>query len=260
MFWSAETLAQRLPTLVNPFRSDRIDCAAYTLAVGSEVYVSPSDQSPDPDTVTIRRLDPGQTFAIPPGQFAFLITEEVVSVPPDVLALISIRARIKFRGLVNVSGFHVDPGYQGQLTFAVFNAGPVPVHLKRGQPIFLIWYANLDGVSSDRKDGSVSEGIDSALITGVAGKVQSFASLSDRIEKLDKNLSGKINAVEKQQEHYRAFALIAAGIIVAILAAPLKDIAISFFASLTSAPPVAASDAHHSAQSKKAVSQPRDGQ
>jgi predicted acylesterase/phospholipase RssA len=25
--------------------------------------------------------------------------------------------------LVNVSGFHVDPGYRGQLTFAVFNAG-----------------------------------------------------------------------------------------------------------------------------------------
>ena len=58
-------------------------------------------------------------FTIPPGQFAFLLTEEVVSVPPDALAFISIRAKTKFRGLVNVSGFHVDPGYQW--------SDPVPV-------------------------------------------------------------------------------------------------------------------------------------
>jgi dCTP deaminase len=70
--------------------------------------------------------------------------------------------------LVNVSGFHVDPGYHGQLTFAVFNAGPVPIHLKRGQPIFLIWYASLDRETAVKKDGVVHLGIDAELITAVA--------------------------------------------------------------------------------------------
>ena len=114
----------------------------------------------------IRRRSPsassatGEAFTIPPGQFAFLLTEEVVSVPADALAFISIRAKTKFRGLVDVSGFHVDPGYCGQLTFAVFNAGPVPIHLKRGQPIFLIWYASLDCETVFKKDGAVQKGID----------------------------------------------------------------------------------------------------
>jgi dCTP deaminase len=71
-----------------------------------------------------------------------------VTVPAAAIALISIRARTKFKGLVNVSGFHVDPGYRGQLTFAVFNAGPVPIHIRRGQPIFLIWYARLHVLNS----------------------------------------------------------------------------------------------------------------
>lgn len=136
MFWSGETLHERLMQLIDPFTPDRVDCAAYTLSIGDEIYVSPNEQASDPTTVTVRKLEPGDAFTIPPGQFAFLLTEEVVSVPADALAFISIRAKSKFRGLVNVSGFHVDPGYQGQLTFAVFNAGPVPIHLKRGQPIF----------------------------------------------------------------------------------------------------------------------------
>jgi dCTP deaminase len=133
MFWSGETLVERLPKLIEPFVPERVDCAAYTLAIGPEVYISPTDQTADPSTVTVRKLDENEAFTIPPGQFAFLLTEEIVSVPADALAFISIRAKTKFRGLVNVSGFHVDPGYRGQLTYSVFNAGPVPIHLKRGQ-------------------------------------------------------------------------------------------------------------------------------
>ncbi len=118
MFWSGETLSERLQSLIQPFVPDRVDCAAYTLAIGPEVYVSPNDQTADPSTVTVRKLAQGDAFTIPPGQFAFLLTEEIVAIPADAVAFISIRAKIKFRGLVNVSGFHVDPGYRGQLTFA----------------------------------------------------------------------------------------------------------------------------------------------
>src|SRR5580704_2945342 len=175
MFWSGETLGERLNTLIHPFSPGRVDCAAYTLAIGPEVYVSPNDQTADPTTLTIRKLSDGEAFTIPSGQFAFLLTEETVSVPADAFAFISIRAKTKFRGLVNVSGFHVDPGYRGQLTFAVFNAGPVPIHLKRGQPIFLIWYASLDRATAVRKDGAVHLGIDPELITSIAGELQSFA-------------------------------------------------------------------------------------
>ena len=34
MFWSGETLRERLAPLIEPFAPERIDCAAYTLAVG----------------------------------------------------------------------------------------------------------------------------------------------------------------------------------------------------------------------------------
>jgi dCTP deaminase len=223
MFWSGETLTDRLKPLIDPFAPGRVDCAAYTLAIGPEVYVSPNDQTTDPTTVTVRKLTEGEAFTIPPGQFAFLLSEEIVSVPADALAFISIRAKTKFRGLVNVSGFHVDPGYRGQLTFAVFNAGPVPIHLKRGQPIFLSWYASLDRETAFKKDGTVHKGIDPDLVTAVAGELQSFAGLSKRVKDVDKSLGDRIHAVEREQTYYRIIAAIAVALVVALSVGWLKD-------------------------------------
>jgi dCTP deaminase len=222
-FWSGETLTERLPDLIAPFSPDRIDCAAYTLAVGPEVYVSPNDQSVDPTTVTVRKLAEGEAFTIPPGQFAFLLSEEVVSVPAAAIAFISIRARIKFKGLVNVSGFHVDPGYRGQLTFAVFNAGPVPIHIRRGQPIFLIWFARLDRETAYKKDGPVHKGIDIEAVTSVAGELQSFAGLSKKLKDQDKSLGDRIHAIEREQTYYRGIGALVLAIVIGFSVNWLKD-------------------------------------
>ena len=224
MFWSGETLRKRLAALIKPFAPDRVDCAAYRLSVGPEVYVSPNDQTSDPTTVTVRKLAPDEAFTIPPGQFAFLLTEEIVSVPADALAFISIRAKTKFRGLVNVSGFHVDPGYRGQLTFAVFNAGPLPIHLKRGQQIFLIWYASLDRETSKKKDDDVRTGIDTELITGVAGELESLTGLSMKIKRVDETLGDRIHAVEKEQTYYRVIGAIALAVVIGLAVYWLTDV------------------------------------
>ena len=216
MFWSGETLSQRLKTLIHPFDPERVDCTAYTLSIGPEVYVSPNDQTADPTTVTIRKLSDEEAFTIPPGQFAFLLSEEVVSVPADALAFISIRAKTKFRGLVNVSGFHVDPGYRGQLTFSVFNAGPVPVHLKRGQPIFLIWYASLDCETAFKKDGPIHKGIDPQIVTAIAGELQSFASVSKKIDDIDKALGDRVHALEKEQTKFHVIGAVSLTLLIAL--------------------------------------------
>lgn len=196
-FWSGDTLGERLPNLISPFDPGRIDCAAYRLRVGPEAYVSPSSAKPDAGAHTKMLLAAGEGLAVPPGQFGFLVTEEVVRVPADVLGFISIRARVKSRGLVNVSGFHVDPGYQGRLIFAVFNAGPAPVNLARGDDCFLIWFANLDRASRSVKVGTGFSGIPSDLINPIAGEIQSFAGLLAKMETTKKELEGRLGRVER---------------------------------------------------------------
>lgn len=184
-FWSGKTLESRLPELIEDFDPERIDCAAYTLRVGREVYISPST-AVEATTRTKTILGERQGIVIPPGQFAFLLTEERITVPESAVAFISMKARVKFKGLVNVSGFHVDPGYHGRLLFAVYNAGPAHVHLARGDDCFLIWYASLEGESGKYvRDGQPFDEIPSDLISPMAGQLHSLAGLSDRIHRVE---------------------------------------------------------------------------
>jgi dCTP deaminase len=115
----------------------------YELCLGDEVYISALPDTPLKERKIIT-LNDKDSVAIPPGQFAFLITSEQIKIPNNALAFISIKFKFKSKGLINVSGLHVDPGYNGKLIFAVYNAGPLHIHIRRGERVFSIWYADLD--------------------------------------------------------------------------------------------------------------------
>lgn len=151
MFWSRKTFLRRQQVnqkrgkgIVDPFDASRIVHSAYELSLGSEVYFTGCD--------TKKRIE-SQT-ALEPGQFALLITKEIVRIPPDSLGFISIKAKYKMRGIINVSGFHVDPGYDGKLMFSVYNAGSQPLIFSPGKPFFLLWIAQLDGEADKGYDGT----------------------------------------------------------------------------------------------------------
>lgn len=222
-FWSGETLRERLATLVTPFDPDRVDCSAYTLSMGREVYVSPNEAMQDQLNVTIRQLGDGEGFTIPPGQFAFLLTEEKVEIPNNALGLISIKAKIKWRGLINVSGFHVDPGFRGRLIFSVYNAGPVTVHLRQGQPMFLIWLANLDKPTALARNQPVQESFPPDLISGISGELQSLAGINKKIKDLDKTLTDRVHSIEREQTYYRFIAVIVVAVVLAIIGGWIRD-------------------------------------
>src|SRR5712691_9527410 len=99
-FWSTERFLQRgfSEGIVVPFDGQQVKHGAYELAVGREASITSSA-----DETTKKSLGIGEPVIIPPGQFGLLLTEEVISIPADAIGFISIRASIKFQGLVNVS-------------------------------------------------------------------------------------------------------------------------------------------------------------
>src|SRR5690348_15634975 len=98
-FWGGATLKDQIPRLnivdSENFDAKRIDCAAYTLRMGAEAYVTPDYQVGRLSSHTKIHLENRQHFIIPPGQFAFLLTEEFIKIPPHVLGFISLRTRYK---------------------------------------------------------------------------------------------------------------------------------------------------------------------
>ncbi len=197
--------------LVTPYREERALRCAYELGVGPEAFITSKEE----DTT---HLQDRSKVTIPPGQFGLLITRETIYVPPNAIAFISIRARIKFQGLVNVSGFHVDPGYRGQLKFAVYNAGSKDIVLDQDERIFMIWFADLDEPSPDPYPTvpATSSVITSEDVSRLKGEVASPAELKRKIEDTKSELEKKIHAVEQSKLVNRGLLLLLIGAAVSL--------------------------------------------
>ena len=177
-------MTSRLAELVEPFDPERIVNCSYELSMGSEAYITGRDSR------TKMSLNCGEQLSVPPGQFAQLLSDETVEVPNNALGLISIKSGFKSRGLVNVSGFHVDPGYEGRLIFSVYNAGPNHIVLSRGTPTFLLWYTDLDAPTSDLYNGKRKNlrSISDEEVMRLQGDVFTPQELIARIGKLESHL------------------------------------------------------------------------
>jgi dCTP deaminase len=215
-FWSAERIEERhatdrlffIPDPADPeakpyyaLDDDRLRGASYNLSMGCQTYVTPVEDS---DPKSIRRLNQEEAFVIPAGQFAFLLTHEAVHVPNNALALLALRAReLRFKGLINVSGFHIDPGYCGRLVLAVYNAGPGEVHLREGQILFEVFFADLDR-STEKGYGKSSKKkpllrIEPDIISSIAGRFETLPGLKKKIEEIEIDLDDRIRSLEREQ-------------------------------------------------------------
>lgn len=177
-FWTTETMRERLPPLITPYAEGRIQNCSYELSLGTQVFVTGEDKAK-------RHLAPGTQIIIPPGQFANLLTLETVRIPDDAIGFISMKFTLKQPGLVNVSGFHVDPGYEGKLLFSVYNAGPQSVPITHGTPAFLLWYCALDQVTTDLYKKPPRVEITDSDVKPLLGEVSSPQELARRVHALE---------------------------------------------------------------------------
>jgi len=166
-------------------RRDNLNQASYDLCLGKEIYMV-GDAAPK----VLTNNAPYASLA--PGQFAILTTHEIISMPSDLLAFISLKSTFKFQGLVNISGFHVDPTFRGKLRFGVQNVGPSDIRLKYGEPTFTIFFATLStgGIGAAREKSSKTHfrptpnGIRLQDVQLLGGGSLSLASLHKEVERL----------------------------------------------------------------------------
>lgn len=196
-FWTKERLEheQTQRTLISPYSALRIEQCAYALGVAAEYAITSTEVGGAKRTAAA-----GENITIPPGQFALLLTEERITIPPSAIALISMKARFKLRGLINVSGFHVDPGFSGRLKFAVYNAGATAIDLEPGQALFLIWYCDLDQTTEAVYDGlhQAQDSITADDVMSIRGIVVSPAGIDSRVSSIEQALKSELRRLENK--------------------------------------------------------------
>lgn len=153
---------------------------SYDLRLGQEVFLSSGSN--------VKGLRPSEALFIHPGDFALLTTEESLNIPLDLVAFITLRFQIALKGLVNVSGFHVDPDFHGRLVFSVYNAGPNTVVLRRSDPVFMIVFAFLDrDAKPGDRDGAAFKDINklkAEWIAAAKGPSVNMVKLNREVERL----------------------------------------------------------------------------
>jgi len=174
--------------LPNSFNIDRLKNASYELTLGPEVYTNGDSTKTILDNANVQ-------FELKPGQFAILITEEKLEMPTDYIGFISLKFGFKFKGLVNISGFHVDPGFKGKLKFSVYNAGSDSIILEKDAPYFVLWISELTSKLNDGEEYNGSHqgqtNITPEDIMKIKGETASPNQLLNEISRLD----SKINQV-----------------------------------------------------------------
>jgi dCTP deaminase len=190
--------------LVEPFNAARLKNGAYELSLGYEAYLT------DSETGKVEILDDNKNreVHINPGQFALLLTGEKVHIPKNKIAFISIKAGEKLKGLVNVSGFHVDPGFHDKLLFSVYNAGPSTIVLNYGEPYFPIWFAELTSELQDNEAynqnnehfGKLNHIPPKYIEVLKRGELASPKALFDKIKEVENSLNEKIIKSDEKKD------------------------------------------------------------
>jgi dCTP deaminase len=179
-------LESLLPSWIDAYKSERIDNVAYELCLGNEVYLTDSSSGKK------EKLDDKNSQ----------LTEETLKVPTNILAFISIKFGQKLKGLVNISGFHVDPGFEGKIIFSVYNAGPATIVLDKGKPYFMIWFSELKSHSEPYTGKHKNQyEISAEQISSLKGELASPNALLKQIQDLEKKVDIKTEELKGKKEY-----------------------------------------------------------
>jgi|SRR5262249_29081883 len=137
-----------------------------------------------------------EALLIPAGQFAYLLSKEEINVPNNAMAFISMRTSMKFQGLINVSGFHVDPGYKGKLIYAVYNASPSPIQICENDDVFKIWFCDIDCTSARTYDGPPFNDITNDVVKGMNKEIFSLQSIAEKMRALENSMNARLAGLQ----------------------------------------------------------------
>jgi dCTP deaminase len=184
MFLAKERI-QEFATTDKPLFYDKtfdetcVQQSSYDLRLGSQAYLVGAD-------APVFLSEKNQYLKIAPGQFALLTCFEKLDMPETLMGFISLRNKMKMQGLVNISGFHVDPTFRGRLVFAVNNVGPSDIQLRFRERTFMIFFARVEGgIGGPRGEQNVaSEGIPLHSVQYLGGSSVTLTKLQKEIEDL----------------------------------------------------------------------------
>lgn len=123
--------------MVVPYRPDNLQPASIDVALHDSFRTfEPHDEGfVDLDKpVDITKAVKRDRFVLHPGEFVLGVTEEVVTIPHNIVARIEGKSSIGRLGLaIHVTAGFIDPGFHGRVTLEMVNLNKLPIILRAGK-------------------------------------------------------------------------------------------------------------------------------
>jgi deoxycytidine triphosphate deaminase len=189
--------------LIHPFDSENLRGSSYDLTIGEEYYIG---QDFNGTKLSTEKLEQAQVFWIPPHAVCFILSAEILSLPKDISAKVSLRMAYIYAGLVLTSQPPFDPGYSGRAIVMLHNLSSESISMRRGERLATIEFVKLTSATSLNKVHRSVETIGGQITRPLTSSLSEIASQSAAARKQVQFLTGQI--------------VVFAALIVAVLAVP----------------------------------------
>lgn len=88
-------------------------------------------------------------LVIEPNEVVFVLSEERLTLPSDVIAQLSPKRKMSQLGVLTLGGLTIDPGYKGRLLIGMLNYSSTPFYLKPGKKIIAATFLRLSQAETD---------------------------------------------------------------------------------------------------------------
>jgi deoxycytidine triphosphate deaminase len=147
-------------------------------------------------------------LVVSPGEVVFVLTEETLEMPRDMIAQLSPKRKMAHAGIQTLGGFTVDPGYSGRLLLGLLNISSTPFQLIPGKKVIGATFFRLEG-SEVGEFPEPPEGLETFPdeLVQVMRSYQPIAvqSVSETVQRLQADVVALQREVRERETWYRQF-------------------------------------------------------
>ena len=169
---------------IDPFEAKQIQPASYDLRVGAQGISTTSKR--------VVNIEEKGYFELRPGDFAVVLTREVLSFNDSYTARIGLRSKYARKGIIATTGPQIDPGFNGRLKIGITNLSPHVIAMPFEDDFITIEIHKLHmpcqkPYAGDYQDDTELSPRDIEAV--VEGDNIGFAKMLDTMQALSKNVS-----------------------------------------------------------------------
>ena len=148
------------------------------------------------------------TLFVEPGEMVFVLTEERLTLPPNMFAELSPKRKLSHAGVLAIGGFCIDPRYEGRLLVGLFNLSSTRFPLLPGKKLIAATFYELnDAEISDfpAPESPVDDFPDELVVVMEKYSPVVVQSVLESVEKLRDELDAIRQDIQSRSEWFRRF-------------------------------------------------------